>query len=106
MLAFFLIALYFHDLTMPKTGDEWWYILGLGVVTTALPIQLMLVGIKYMNAVKASVLSVFEPLVTLFAGVLLLHETINFQQYIGVVIVLSSIILVQLQRSQQDEGLS
>ena len=106
MLAFFLIALYFHDLTIPRGGSEWLYILGLGIFTTALPIQLMLVGMRRMNAVKASILSVFEPLVTMFAGVFFLNETINFQQYVGVIIILSSIILVQFQRHEKTKQIA
>lgn len=64
------------------------------IVATAIPIQLLLDGLKYVSPVKASILSVFEPLVTVFIGFVLLHETMSSLQSIGITIVLLGAILI------------
>jgi drug/metabolite transporter (DMT)-like permease len=83
---------------MPETLKSWLYILAVGIIATALPIQLMLKGLKYISSMRASIISVVEPLVTVFVGVILLQETISYLQFIGVFVILASALLVQFQK--------
>lgn len=87
-----------QQLVIPTSIKSWGYLLGLGIFATALPIQLMLEGLKRISSMRASIISVLEPLVTIFIGILLLDEVLSFVQLCGVVIVLMSTIAIQFQR--------
>lgn len=91
-----------HSLVLPTSLSAWLYICAIGIVATVLPIQLMLNGLKYISPVKASVLSVFEPVVTVLIGLMLLGETLSYGQFIGIVIVLFGAVLIQFERTQKE----
>ena len=97
-VVFIFLAALDHSISIPNSLVTWGYILALGILATALPIQLMLDGLKHISSLRASIISVLEPVVTVILGVLLLNESISSWQYLGIVIVLSSAILVQFQR--------
>ncbi len=95
---FLALALATHSFVVPKTMKIWSDIFSLAIFATALPIQLMLIGLKYVSSMRASIISVLEPLVTLLIGIILLHESMSHQQLLGAAIILSSAILVQLKK--------
>jgi drug/metabolite transporter (DMT)-like permease len=92
---FLLFSLTSHSLALPSS---WGYLFALGILATAVPIQLMLEGLKYVSSMRASIISVLEPLVTVFVGILLLNESITNLQIIGVILILGSALLVQFQK--------
>lgn len=87
-----------HSFVSPPSLGCWGYLLIFSVFVTALPIQLMLLGLKYMSPVRASVISILEPLVTVVVGSLLLHEVASPVQRWGVAIILVGSLIVQLQK--------
>ena len=95
--VFLPMSLYQQQFTFPVTFQAWIYILGISIIATALPIQLMLVGMKQTSAVRASILTVFEPLVTFLVGIVLLNEMVSTRQIFGVIVVLTSVTLYQLK---------
>lgn len=97
-LIFLLLALKTHTFMFPSSLKSWMYLLGLGILVTGLPIQLMLEGLKQITSMRASIISVLEPLVTVFVGVFLLEESLSYMQMMGVVIILGSAIVIQFQR--------
>lgn len=97
-LTFFIFSLITHQFVFPHSLNTWLYLLTLGLLATALPIQLMLEGLKHVSSMRASIISVIEPLVTIMIGILLLGETMSHSQLIGVMIVLSSALIVQFQK--------
>ena len=97
-LIFLFFSLITHTFQWPVTLRAWRDILILGVLATAIPIQLLLKGLKYISSVKASILSVMEPLTTVVVGVLLLHESLSTMQLTGIVIVLSGAIAIQFEK--------
>jgi drug/metabolite transporter (DMT)-like permease len=80
---FLILSISSHSFALPPTIKSWVYLFALGILATALPIQLMLKGLAYISSMRASIISVLEPLVTIFVGVLLLHESISHLQLIG-----------------------
>lgn len=98
-LIFGVVAAMQHTLALPPTLATWGYALMLAIFTTALPIQLLLDGLKYLSPIKASVLSVLEPVITVVVGIFLLHEVISGVQVIGIIIVLTSAVLIQFEKS-------
>jgi drug/metabolite transporter (DMT)-like permease len=95
---FLCLALFYKNFSFPQTGKSWVYLLALSILCTALPIQLMLKGLKHISSMRASIISVLEPIITLLVGAALLHETLTHFQVVGVFILLLSSVLVQFQK--------
>lgn len=98
-IAFLSLSTLHHGLCYPQSWNVWIYLLVFGVFATALPIQLMFIGLNYLSSMKASMLSVFEPLVTLMVGIFLLGEWVSGWQLFGGLIVLMAVVMVQFQRN-------
>lgn len=99
-MVFFALAYTTHSFTWPTNLKSWCYIFAIGILATALPIQLLLKGMQVIGRVKACILSVIEPVVTLLIGVLLLGEAISPLQTLGVLVVMLGAIFVQFSRSE------
>ena len=78
---------------VPHHLNSWVDIVAMAVICTALPIILLLHGLKYINSEKASMLSVLEPVFVLIFGIILLGETVSIMQIIGTITVLSGAII-------------
>ncbi|OGT45876.1 MAG: hypothetical protein A3E83_00675 [Gammaproteobacteria bacterium RIFCSPHIGHO2_12_FULL_41_20] len=96
---FLVLAISSHTFVFPHAIKSWLYLLALGILATALPIQLMLEGLKYISSMRASIISVLEPLVTVLVGILLLDETVSNIQMLGACIILGSALLIQAQKT-------
>lgn len=99
-ILFLIISLKTNNFVLPASFHAWFYILSLGIIATALPIQLLLDGLKYISPIKASILSVLEPVVTILVGIILLNESLSYLQTFGVIIVLLGALLIQFERTQ------
>ncbi len=97
-LIYLIFALVDGELTMPTTLSSMAYLIAIGVFATAIPIQLMLEGLKEVSSLKASMASVCEPGVTLLVGVALLGETITSLQIGGIILILAASVLIQAAR--------
>ncbi len=97
---FFIFAIFTHSLFFPWSIRAWIFLLALGILATAVPIQLMLEGLKHVSSMRASIISVLEPLVTLLVGILLMHEPVSGLQLFGAFIVLAGTMLVLFQSEE------
>jgi len=95
---FFILALSSHSFAIPTSLKAWLNILAIAIFVTAIPIQLLLEGLKHISSVKASILSVFEPVVTVIVGVCALGEVVSAWQLVGVVIILAGTVISQFSR--------
>jgi len=92
-----LIASYVYDtFNIPNGFNEWFNIVGMGTLCTAIPILFFLQALKYISSEQASMLSVFEPVAVLIFGVILLGEKISIIQIAGAIIILSGAITTLL----------
>jgi drug/metabolite transporter (DMT)-like permease len=64
-------------------------------------IAFFLIGIKYIGAAQASIMSTLEPVITLCLGVALLGEAVSTGQLVGGAMVLTAVVLLA-QRPQQN----
>lgn len=94
-MIFFGVALVDGEFTIPESMEAVGYLLTLGIFATAIPIQLLLIGLKEISALKASMASVLEPVVTLFIGVVFLTESVTYLQVLGAALILIASILIQ-----------
>jgi drug/metabolite transporter (DMT)-like permease len=98
-MIFLILSMWGGTLKMTSSITVWFYVCAIGIIATALPIQLLLDGLKYISPVKASILSVLEPVVTLIVGIIMLNEAMSMMQVFGVMIVLFGAILIQFEKS-------
>lgn len=97
--VFFLImSFYKHVFIFPDTWSAWLYIAAFGILSTAMPIQLLLTGVRYIGPTKASLLSVAEPIMMVMIGVWFLGEKITILQWVGVMAMLAGAILIQFEK--------
>jgi drug/metabolite transporter (DMT)-like permease len=97
-LIFLVLSLYTNTFIFPSSLHAWWYVCAIAVIATALPIQLLLDGLKYISPVKASILSALEPVVTVLIGLMFLNESMSYTQTAGVMVVLLGAVLIQFER--------
>jgi drug/metabolite transporter (DMT)-like permease len=103
-IIFLILSLYTNSFILPTSWEAWFYICAIGIVATVLPIQLLLIGLKYISPIKASILSVSEPVVTVLIGMMLLDESLSTMQSFGIVIILLGAILIQFERVPKKRG--
>ena len=94
MITCFISSLVDSSLNIPSGLNNWLNIIGIGLICTAIPILLLLQALKYIDAEKASTLSVLEPVFVLVFGVILLDEKVTSMQILGTIIVLSGALMV------------
>lgn len=75
----------------------------LGILSTAIPMILFLKSLEYIDAEKAAILSVLEPVFVLLIGVNFLHEVVNITQSFGVAIVLLGSVLILFHNSKKSK---
>lgn len=75
-------------LVIPNSYLAWMYLLGIGIIATAVPILLMLLSLQYISSEKASLLSILEPIFVVLFGVLLLDESLHLNSIIGMGLIL------------------
>jgi drug/metabolite transporter (DMT)-like permease len=83
-------------LQAPRLLQGWLAILGLSVISTVLSIMLVFAGTLKIGASKASILSTVEPVLTVVWAAILLGEHIEPAQYIGGVLIVTSVILLHI----------
>lgn len=66
----------------------WGYALGLSLIGTVVPFALYMKALEKLPATRASVFTIFEPLTAIALAILLLHQSLSWIQYLGVVLIL------------------
>ena len=93
MTTSFVVACCSNSFMVPTTVPAWVNLLGIGIVATVIPILLMLHSLRYISSEKASILSVLEPVFVVILGVLLLHESLEPRNVLGIVFILAGALL-------------
>lgn len=93
----FLCLSFFNgdSLAIPLKSDVLMNLFGLGLIATALPIWLFFRSLEWIHPTLASIMTVSEPLMTLFIAGFVLEETLSGRQEIGVLITIASVIMVK-----------
>ncbi len=68
------------------------------VFVTIFPYTLYTLGLKHTSATKASIISCIEPMTSAIAGTLILCEPFTLSQFFGIIMILTSIILLQSKK--------
>jgi drug/metabolite transporter (DMT)-like permease len=75
----------------------------LGALSTALPVTLFLVGIKWIGPARAAVFSTLEPAFTVLLAALVLRERLTGLQLAGGALILIAVVWLRLERPLADE---
>ena len=78
------------------SGQQWIFLLVFAITSMLLPITFYYSGLQYLDATRAIVTSCLEPIFAILCAALALHEGLRWIQVVGVGIVLSATVLVQL----------
>jgi drug/metabolite transporter (DMT)-like permease len=98
-LSFCVIAGFTGELAFPGTADGWAVAFALALFPTMIAISLFLAGLPRIGAARASLLSAWEPVVTVILAVVLLGDRFSITQVVGGVLILGAVIVVQSFRS-------
>ena len=82
------------------TSDGWLWIVALATLCTVAPIVTFMLGMERVGSSTASIVSTFEPVVTVGLAVALYGESLGPLQVLGGVLVLGAVIALQLRGAQ------
>lgn len=99
MSATVLPALFFINFGKTPETQSWLALLGVTMVTFFSRLTLFL-GIKHLGGLQTALLGLGELLVTLFFSRVILNEYLNGYQWAGVILLITSLILVKFDRIQ------
>ncbi|UOR12671.1 DMT family transporter [Halobacillus amylolyticus] len=82
---------------IPLFSDNtvWIYIIGLGFLSTMLPFIFYTKGLNTVESSQASIIATIEPVVASLVGFLIFKEKLDLWQYLGIVMVIAAVIIVQ-----------
>ena len=92
-LAFGVIALFGGQLDLPASRDGWLVVVALAVVPTMIAISTFLAGLPRVGAARASLLSAWEPVVTVVLAVLLFRDRFSIVQALGGGLILTAVVM-------------
>ncbi|MFD3164318.1 DMT family transporter [Herpetosiphon sp. NSE202] len=78
----------------PASINGWLAIVGIALVATVLAIVMFFVGLERIGPTAASTISALEPLVSVGAAVVVLHEPISIWQLAGGLLILTAVVLL------------
>jgi drug/metabolite transporter (DMT)-like permease len=80
----------------PPSARAWAAVLAMGAVSTVVALQALLSGMARIGAVRASVLSSFEVVVTLILAAIFLGEALGLRSLAGAALILTAVVLQNL----------
>lgn len=84
-----------------KSGEVLFYGIGLGLFPTVIAYLLYTKGLEKMEGSKASIIATVEPVVATILSVFLYNESFGIIQFIGTVLILGSVVLINLKIHKQ-----
>lgn len=92
----------FHYFQAGYSFSQWFGLIYIAVMGTAIPFGLYFVGINYIRSTRASITATLEPISAGFIAYIFLGEAFETLQVVGGSLVIGAIVLLQL-RKEQDE---
>lgn len=98
--AIFLLPLTagIEGIRVPNSPIAWGLLALVGVIPTTVAYLFYLGGLKLIDATKASVFAIVEPLSAAVLAFVFFHETLSYDSFLGFFLIISSILLVSKRR--------
>lgn len=103
-LAFTGFGLVRGGLGVPSDAGTLGLLAALGIVSTAIPVTLFLLGIQWVGPARAAIFSTLEPLVTVALAAAVLGERLSPLQALGGALILAGVIWLRLERAPKEEA--
>ncbi len=87
------------ELTFSLTPIAWVFTILIAFLTSVFGASFLQLGVKHCGATTASILSTFEPITSIFLGVMFLSETLTSLRIIGCVLILIAVLLLSVKRN-------
>ncbi len=81
-----------------------WLVAWLGATLTAACVIMMKIGVKRIDAQQASILCVLEPIVSVIAGALVMHEIITLKTAVGIMLIIGASIITLTMTGKNGGG--
>jgi drug/metabolite transporter (DMT)-like permease len=95
-LLFVLVVLLIRGVNLPPSLGVWAALIGLALISTAIPIFSFYAGMQQIGPARAAIISTIELVLTLVWAMWLRNEVLGMPQIIGAVLVMGSVVLLQL----------
>ncbi|TMD94550.1 MAG: DMT family transporter [Chloroflexi bacterium] len=100
-VSFCLLAFFQGELAFPAAAGGWAVVLALALIPTMIAISLFLAGLPRIGAARSSLLSTWEPVVTVLLAVALLGDAFAPVQLVGAVLILAAAVIVVQTRGRR-----
>lgn len=88
------------------TPKSWGISLAFSLLCTVIALSLLQIGIKYVGASTAAILTTFEPITSIVCGVILLGETITTVKIIACSLIMIGVVMLSLAKENKNGNLS
>ncbi len=99
-----LVALGSGGLGVPGDAGTIALLVALGIVATAIPVTLFLLGIQWVGPARAAIFSTLEPVVTIALATMVLNEHMTSVQLLGGVLILAGVVWLRLERNPAEDA--
>lgn len=102
--AFFLglIGLATDGLVIPSTTSQWINITLHAIITAALSNLALVASVKIIGSSLSAILGCLEPVTAMLIGVFVFHEIFTLENAIGMILIMSSVLVVALASHRQN----
>jgi drug/metabolite transporter (DMT)-like permease len=94
----FPLAFALEGVRTPQTLTAWELVAAVGIIPTAMAYLLYLAGLKLIDATKASVFAITEPLTSAILAFYFFQEILTYASFLGFGLIISSILLISTAR--------
>jgi drug/metabolite transporter (DMT)-like permease len=89
-----------NNLSFNMQSYSWIISIIIALLTSIIAVTLFQMGIKIIGPSNASILSTFEPIVSIILGVLILHENITIKILLGSIFIIMSVIIITISEKK------
>ena len=86
-------------LMLPPSPRAWFFACWLGLVPTVLSLVFMTIAVHEVGATPTAIMGALEPLTAVAIGVMVFDESLTFRLVVGIVLILSSVLLIVMGKS-------
>jgi len=83
-----------NGITIPSTVQQWQWIFAISIISTIVAIVTFFAGMKIIGPIKASMISTFEPIVTVLCSFWFLGESLGIYQVFGAILIIIAALLL------------
>ncbi len=83
---------------LPETSAVWMLLAAMGIIPTTMAFLLYFAGLKLIEASRASIFAITEPVMATILAFLIFHETPTPDSFLGFGLIISSILIISLTK--------